>query len=217
MKIKVCGMKNPENIRQVSAMPVDYLGFIFYNRSPRFAGDLDPKELNVVPEHIVRTGVFVNSSKDFILKTARRYNLKAIQLHGAENPDFCHNLKEKGFFIIKSFSISEISDFDLCTNYAQSCDYFLFDTKTPAHGGSGIKFDWTLLSHYHGTTPFFLSGGISPTDFTITQFKLFQEISPLLFALDINSRFEIEPGMKDVEKLKNALAAYETAKSCLAC
>ncbi len=191
-------MRDSQNIQSVAALQPDYLGFIFYAKSPRYAASVDKAVLASLPESIKKVGVFVNESVEQMRKTAEEYGLDVLQLHGGETPLQCLQLSEEGYTIFKVFSIAEAADFEYLEEYEGSCDYFLFDTKTPQHGGSGQKFDWSLLDNYKGETPFFLSGGIDPDD--AEAIKNIQH--PKFVAVDINSRFEIEPALKDVEKLK---------------
>jgi len=196
MKIKVCGMKYPDNIEALSRLPIDYMGLIFYDKSPRMVEKLTLADLNILPTHIKRTGVFVKATIDFINEKISQYNLDAIQLHGNESPDFCNELNGK-IPVIKAFSISSASDFLITKDYEIYVQYFLFDTKTPQYGGSGEKFDWNILKEYEGETPFFLSGGISAQDVN----KIKEIKHPGLYAVDLNSRFETQPGLKDIELL----------------
>lgn len=206
MKIKVCGMKDPENINQLGLLPIDFMGLIFYPKSPRYAVNLDACKLSVLPDSVEKVGVFVNEDIQTIVSLINKYKLTHIQLHGVESPDFCIECRQQGVKVIKAFNVSEVSDLEIVKDYADSCDYFLFDTKTPQHGGSGLKFDWKILNEYHGTIPFFLSGGISESDIiNIQNLSL-----PQLYALDLNSRFEIEPGMKDIQKLNNFISHFKT-------
>lgn len=188
-------MCNMDNIRAVAALDPDYMGFIFHPASPRCVTSPEPLD---TPSTIRRVGVFVNARTADILTTAARYRLDTLQLHGGETPDQCHELKTAGYEIIKAFGISDKKDFTLTADYIDCCDLFLFDTRTPAHGGSGRRFDWQLLENYAGPTPFLLSGGISPRDA--------KEISkiehPMLYGVDLNSRFEIEAGIKDLNLLE---------------
>jgi phosphoribosylanthranilate isomerase len=195
LKIKVCGMRNQENIAALSDLGVDYLGFIFYDKSSRSAVDLD---FNVESNELIRTGVFVNEAVDFVQKKIKDYKLNAIQLHGDESPRYCKALIQKDLSIIKVFSIGESFDFESIKDYEEYCDYFLFDTKGKERGGNGIVFNWSLLENYKGTNPFFLSGGISPE--SIDAVKAFKHKK--LFGLDLNSKFEIEPGLKNIDQLK---------------
>ena len=198
LKIKVCGMKNPENMRALAELPIDMMGLIFYEKSPRGIDERDADRIKALSLAIPKAGVFVDASLDVILDKAEQFGLQLIQLHGKESPDFCHGLKIKGFSIIKAFHVNTIEDLKTCLPYEGCCDYFLFDTQTSQYGGSGNKFDWEILSAYTGTTPFFLSGGIAPEDAEIIKQLNF----PQLVAVDLNSRFEIAPGIKDVDKIQ---------------
>jgi phosphoribosylanthranilate isomerase len=203
MQIKVCGMKDALNIKDLVQFPINWMGLIFYEKSPRYAGDLEASALEIVPPSIQKTGVFVNASAENILERVRQYDLQAVQLHGEESPAFCRELQSQGVQVIKTFSIEKSEDLKSCIFYEDACDYYLFDTKTSKYGGSGKKFDWQALSFYEGKTPFFLSGGIDLEDAaTIHQFN-----HPGLFAVDLNSRFEILPGIKDTKKIKKFINA----------
>ena len=149
MKIKVCGMKNPDNIRQVAELPIQYMGFIFYKKSPRYVGTSFPVDLTF-PESLRRVGVFVNASEEEILEKVKQFGLTSVQLHGSETPELALSLKQKQLEVFKVFSIAEKSDFQKTALYEDCCDYFLFDTKTPLHGGSGKSFDWSV----QGKPPF---------------------------------------------------------------
>lgn len=196
MKIKVCGMKHPDNIQELSKLPIDFMGMIFYPKSPRYVDDLSESDLNVLPKNIDRVGVFVNSDVDFISEKIEKYSLDMIQLHGNESVEFCRQLN-KTIPVMKAFSIANSSDIEQADAYRGICRYFLFDTKTPHYGGSGQKFDWSVLDSYTGDTPFFLSGGISVQDA-----EEIKEIKhPLFLGVDLNSKFEIEPGLKNIELL----------------
>ena len=200
MKIKVCGMKNPENIQALAQLPIDYMGLIFYPKSPRYIRDLESSLLDILPNTISRVGVFVNENITSLLRLIEKYELSVVQLHGNESLEYCSNIKDKypKLIIIKAFNVSESSDFIKMDQYADVCDYFLFDTKTSQHGGSGLKFDWNILNEYIGNTPFFLSGGISAEDV-----DAIRKIShPKLYALDLNSKFELEPGLKNITLLE---------------
>jgi len=199
MKIKVCGMKSPDNIRELSQLPIDLMGLIFYPKSPRYIGDLAPDALDALPENIGRVGVFVNEDLQVVVDFINKYRLNYVQLHGNESPEYCINLKglSPEIKIIKAFSIAEASDFEKTKDYENRVDYFLFDTKTPQYGGSGQKFDWSILNDYTGNAPFFLSGGISAEDALLIR-KLEND---RIVGLDLNSRFEIEPGLKNIELL----------------
>lgn len=199
LKVKVCGMRDPENIAGVAACNPDFMGFIFYAKSTRFVG-YQPKSLvlDVIPESIQKVGVFVNETTEQILEVSRTWQLQVIQMHGQETPESCKQIQESGLTIFKAFSIDENFNFDALAAYENCCDYFLFDTKGHLPGGTGHKFNWQLLQNYLGKTPFFLSGGIGPDD--IESIRKFEH--PMLYGLDINSGFEISPALKDVEKVQ---------------
>lgn len=197
MKIKVCGMKHPDNIRDLGTLAIDFMGMIFYEKSPRYVDKLTLEDLNLLPQYIERVGVFVNAEIDLIIEKVNQYGLDLIQLHGNESPEFCKDLN-RTLPIIKAFSISDVMDIEQTKAYDGLQGYFLFDTKTPQYGGSGQKFDWAILDSYTGHTPFLLSGGISIDDATeIRKIK-----HPQFYGIDLNSKFEKEPGLKDIELLQ---------------
>ncbi|MEA4937435.1 N-(5'-phosphoribosyl)anthranilate isomerase [bioreactor metagenome] len=199
--IKICGLKSPENIRQVVALQPDMIGFIFYPKSPRYLNN--PKDIAklYIPPSVKRIGVFVNEAKDIILEKVKIYQLQGVQLHGDESPALCLALKQKNLRVIKAFSVSHPEDLKKCALYEGFADYFLFDTKTQGYGGSGEKFDWEIINAYKGLTPFILSGGISPEDTdAILSFK-----HARFAGIDLNSRFEVSPGEKNIESLKQFL------------
>ena len=199
MKLKICGMKYSENIKPVAALQPDYLGFIFYEKSKRNFDGIIPE----ISNQIKKTGVFVDATKEFVLGKVKRYNLKAVQLHGEESVNFCKEMKQNNIEVIKVFSVGEIFDFDQLKVYENTCDYFLFDTKGKEKGGNGITFNWKLLDNYSSNKPYFLSGGIGLEEVKNLKIFLDSEVSKNCVAIDINSRFEIKPGLKDIEKLKN--------------
>jgi phosphoribosylanthranilate isomerase len=202
MKIKVCGTKYPENIKELVRLPIDMIGFIFYEKSARYAGNLQANDLRVVPSNIQKVGVFVNATEEDIFIKISEYDLQIVQLHGDELPDFCKKIKDAGIKVIKAFQIAERYDFKKCDLYENACNYFLFDTKTPLYGGSGKKFDWEILSSYNGATPFILSGGIGREDAE----SIKKICNTKLYGVDLNSRFEIRAGEKDSEKLQKFLS-----------
>ncbi|WP_321426568.1 phosphoribosylanthranilate isomerase [uncultured Bacteroides sp.] len=193
MLIKVCGMRDAENIRQVESLGVDLIGLIFYPKSSRFV--VCPP--SYLPGKAKRVGVFVNEDQETVLTLHSQFLLNFIQLHGTESPEYCVSLRGKGLNLIKAFSVSAPADLEATEKYEGLCSYFLFDTKCEGHGGSGKQFDWSVLSHYHGKTPFLLSGGISPK--SVKELKAFHH--ERFAGVDLNSCFETAPGMKDVEKL----------------
>ncbi|MEN8122689.1 MAG: phosphoribosylanthranilate isomerase [Bacteroidota bacterium] len=203
LKLKVCGMKYPDNIRQLVKLQPDFIGFIFYDKSKRFVdNDLDISCLSI-PESIKKTGVFVNSSINDVTEKVKKYKLDLVQLHGNESPEFCMELKNSGIKITKAFQMDEDFYFDILSDYESVCDYFLFDTKTKQYGGSGNKFDWQLLEKYNNEKPFFLSGGIDLDD--VEEIKKLKELN--IYAIDINSKFEIRPAEKDINKIMTFMKA----------
>ena len=196
MIIKVCGMRDAENIRAVEALGIDLMGFIFWPRSSRFVGE-KPAYL---PENCRRVGVFVDASEQDILATVQDFRLDFLQLHGHETPETIAALKERvpGVRIIKSLAIKDSEDLAQTVAYESVCDAFLFDTKGRLPGGNGRQFDWSVLRRYKGRLPFLLSGGIGPGDEQrIREFSV-----PGCIGIDLNSRFETAPGLKDVAALK---------------
>jgi phosphoribosylanthranilate isomerase len=203
VKLKICGMRLPDNIQAVTTLQPDYLGFIFYRGSKRFVDGLTPSFVKNLPAGIRRTGVFVNEELDRVAQLAVLYGLNAVQLHGQEPVKYCIALKgllaDTDIALIKAFGVDEQFDFDTLNAYANVADYFLFDTQTPDHGGSGKVFNWSLLENYKLSKPYFLSGGIGLD--SIEQLKQINDSR--LYAIDINSRFELAPGLKDIDKLND--------------
>jgi len=196
LKIKVCGMKFTENREQVEKLGVDLLGYIFHAPSKRFIGDTPDSGL--FNANKIKVGVFVDENAFEILGLAKNMGFEYVQLHGKENPKTCGILKSQGLKIIKAFNLNEKFKFSDTRSWEKVADYFLFDTKSSQPGGSGQKFDWQILEKYNGHTPFFLSGGIGPDDA-----KSIKKINhSKLSGVDLNSGFEDEPGLKNIEKLK---------------
>ena len=191
MKLKVCGLKDRENILQVLECKPDYIGFIFYEKSSRFVDGLDAAFVKNISS-VKKVGVFVNESEEVILECVRAFGLNYVQLHGNESPESCSSL-QKRVSIIKAFQINEAFDFKELNKYNEVCDYFLFDSKSEQFGGSGKTFNHDKLAEYKLNKPYFLSGGLS-----------LENISGITnaYCLDVNSKFEISPGIKDVNKLK---------------
>ena len=197
LRIKVCGMKYTENRQQVENLDVDFLGYIFYAPSKRFIGEMPEPGLFAAEKS--KVAVFVNENAFEILGLAKNLGFEYVQLHGKENPKTCQMLKKQGLKVIKAFNVNANFNFADTENFAKVADFFLFDTKTKLPGGSGEKFDWSMLENYTGHTPFFLSGGIGPND--VESIKNLSH--PKLTGLDLNSGFEDEPGLKNIEKLKH--------------
>jgi len=190
-------MRSHENILALSDLKPDYMGFIFWKPSKRFVSTTTP----TLPSNIKKTGVFVDETFDEIKSLIETHQLQAIQLHGNENPIFCDRLKDLNVEIIKVFSIKKDFDFSTLAPYENVCDYFLFDTKGELPGGNGYAFDWEMLKSYPSSKPFFLSGGIG-----MDQLADLEDIFKLnlpLYAIDVNSKFESEAGMKKIELLKD--------------
>ena len=196
MVIKVCGIKSKENIALISTLDIDMIGLNFYPPSVRYINpNTSSSRFNSLPKRIKKVGVFVNESEENIDKIASKFDLDYIQLHGDENVDFCKSISKK-HKIIKVFRITPESDFVMVSQFSFA-DYFLFDTATKHFGGSGKKFDWSKLEEYHDDTPFFLSGGIGPDDIS----EILNYDHPQYIGIDINSKFETAPGIKDPNHL----------------
>ena len=198
-------MKFPENIRRIADLQPDFMGFIFYPKSPRYAEPLDVESLKSLPKSIKKIGVFVNESLENILTVVYKNNLDGVQLHGSENVADCHKLKETGLIVLKVFPIADAYNFKVTKAYEGSCNFFLFDTKTETYGGSGVKFDWSMLAEYTGETPFLLSGGIAADD----ALAILEINHPKFAGIDLNSKFEISPGFKNVKFLNEFLQALK--------
>ncbi|UQD56592.1 phosphoribosylanthranilate isomerase [Flavobacterium sp. K5-23] len=198
MKLKICGMKFPENIIEVGTLLPDYMGFIFWEKSARYFDGVIPE----LPKSIKKTGVFVNESVAIIVEKVIKHDLQAVQLHGKESVLFCTALKKalpENIEIIKVFSILDTFNFEELIPFESVCDFFLFDTKGRLPGGNGTTFDWKVLENYTSSKPFFLSGGIGIDEMDAVNEIL--KINLPVYAIDINSKFEIEPGLKNTELL----------------
>ena len=230
MIVKVCGMREPENIRDVAALGVDWIGFIFYPKSPRYVSqirsragiipdysvfmkheELSSKELSSkeMMRQVKRVGVFVDDMPQNIITRAVNYELDIIQLHGSESVIMIDNLRStlapsirKGIKFMKALSISTAEDILRYKEYEGHVDYFIFDTQTPLVGGSGNHFDWNMLDAYDGNTPFILSGGVGPDDAE----RVLSIRHPMFAGIDLNSQFETAPAVKNVDALKDFLA-----------
>lgn len=199
MKIKVCGITRKEDLQQLVNYQVNYAGFIFYEKSPRFAGQkIDARTVREI-EGIQKVGVFVNAPLEQVQRIIADYGLNMVQLHGDETPEYCEAIR-KSVPVIKAFRVGENVDWSaLLSAYLPVTDYFLFDTEAgKAYGGTGKRFNWELLQTYPYTHPFYLSGGIGLEETA----ELLQMKLPALFAVDVNSKFEIQPGVKNMEKVR---------------
>ena len=200
MIVKVCGMREAENIRAVEALGVDWMGFIFWEHSSRCVSQRPA----YLPTRAKRVGVFVDAPLDVVCQHVEAFGLDVVQLHGSESPAYLHDLRslcDARLLIVKAFSIATRDDLLQTSLYEGLADYFLFDTKAQLVGGNGRKFDWSVLAHYDGSTPFLLSGGIGPDDAS----RLSAFSHPRLAGIDLNSRFEAAPALKNVELLKQFL------------
>jgi phosphoribosylanthranilate isomerase len=206
MKIKICGMKYPENILAVADLQPDYLGFIFYEKSKRYVLDANKEAFSEYMFNdklrVQKVGVFVNEDVKNIIRLATEFDISVLQLHGDETPEQCEALQLLGFRVIKAFGIDNDFDFSVLGEYETVCDYFLFDTKTKDFGGSGQHFDWNLLKQYPFSKPIFLSGGLDVKDIPAIH-DLLKDVN--IHALDFNSKLEIEYGLKDAHKCEEAI------------
>ena len=199
MIVKVCGMTEADNIRQVEQCGADWMGFICYDRSPRFV----PAAPSYLPRRARRIGVFVDAGYADIIRRTDELGLHGVQLHGSEPPALCRALRKAGLTVVKTFALSHADGLEATADYADVCDFFLFDTPCPQHGGSGRAFDWQLLNGYRGHVPFLLSGGLRPESLdALASFS-----HPRWAGIDLNSGFETRPGLKDA----NALVAFLTS------
>ncbi|EAS18706.1 putative N-(5'-phosphoribosyl)anthranilate isomerase, PRAI [Flavobacteria bacterium BBFL7] len=204
MMIKVCGMRDIENINQLQELDIDFMGIIRYSKSKRYVDDLQKEKVAQQTMNKGTVGVYVNETLENILQDFIPLQLDVIQLHGNEDPAFAKALLEIDIKIFKAFQVTEEFNFDslkeweaLATQYVGKL-FFLFDTATPNYGGSGKKFNWSILDSYKGEVPFLLSGGISDKDV-----DAIKELKHKMFlGVDLNSKFETEPGVKDIEMIK---------------
>ncbi len=198
MKLKICGMKEEKNIKSIATIDPDYMGFIFWEHSPRSISIKIPE----IKKKIRKTGVFVDSSIEQIINTIKEENLQAVQLHGDETPEFCSKLiKFEKVEVIKAFNMSYNFNFEKLKLFEKSCNFFLFDTKGKLPGGNGLVFDWSILKNYKYKKPFFLSGGIGIEN--INELINLKNTNLPLYAVDVNSKFESQAGIKKLNLLKN--------------
>ena len=202
-------MRDADNIRDVEALGVDFMGFIFYDKSPR---NVETKP-DYLPEGCHRVGVFVNATVEGIVSRVKDFCLTFVQLHGDETPAFVLGLRKsleaEGLAtvkIVRSIAVASRSQVMKAQIWDGYVDGILFETPTAGYGGSGISFDWSLLSSYRGKTPFFLAGGLGME--CLPELKAFSH--PRWLGIDLNSRFEIAPGVKDVEKLQQFIKAFKS-------
>lgn len=201
MVVKVCGMREATNIRSVEALGIDLMGFIFWEKSKRNVARIP----NYLPKHCKRVGVFVNATKEEILQKVSEFSLNFIQLHGNESKEFLLNLRNalisqglQDVGIIRMVAVHSDNDARKAAEWDGIADLLLFETPSPGFGGSGRSFNWNSLSAYHGATPFLLSGGIGME--SMENLRAFHH--PKWCGIDLNSRFELSPGVKDAEQLQ---------------
>jgi len=205
MKIKVCGMVSPRNLEQVCALEPDFVGYIFYSGSARFVGaSPDPSLFNIPAPAIRKVGVFVNETLTSVKRTFELHQLQLVQLHGDESPEYCRMLSKDGIPVIKALDAG--TDRSRLEEYREFVTCFLFDTPGPGHGGTGRKFDWDLLKEIPSSPSFLLSGGIGPGD-ARTVLELDHRG---LLGVDVNSRFELSPGLKDLGKLREFMVEIKS-------
>lgn len=203
MRIKVCGMTLPEQVTALDEMGVDLAGFIFYPKSPRYMGHkISPEKMKQIKGHIAKVGVFVNMPYDELMKTVEDYRLDMVQLHGDESPHFCEKVANY-VTIVKAFRLSDGDPLDwIVRPFHEGSDMYMFDTLGAGYGGTGKKFDWNVLTKASIDKLFFLSGGIEPGDEERLKEFMKEPVAKKLFAIDINSKFEVSAGIKDMEKVK---------------
>lgn len=197
MVIKVCGLRDTDNMRQVASLTPMLVGFIFYKRSPRYVGDPQDDFLSSLPSFVHPVAVFVNASLRQVRNTVDRYGFRIVQLHGNESAGYCAELKKLGLTVFKAVGVSDGMDWESLRVYEGIVDAFVFDTRSRSHGGSGRRFDWRLLDGYRLSVPYLLSGGIGPDNVD----DIVAAMRPGMVGIDINSRFETEPGVKNVPEL----------------
>jgi phosphoribosylanthranilate isomerase len=200
IRLKVCGMRDPGNIAEVSRLYPDFLGFIFYPPSPRYVGE--GFSMPSLPHGVRRVGVFVNEETPVILQKVKDHGLDFVQLHGDEGVEQCRELKVAGVGVIKAFRVDDEMNFNETDAYRDVVDYFLFDTKGKLYGGNAMRFNWEVLSRYDQRIPFFLSGGITPEH--MTQIHQLKHMN--LAAIDVNSGVEVRPGLKDATMIESIKA-----------
>lgn len=210
MRIKVCGMTLPEQVNALSEMGVDFAGFIFYPKSPRYMGDkLPPEKFKKMGGHIAKVGVFVNLPYEDLLKTVDDYRLDMVQLHGDESPRYCEQVANY-VTVIKAFRLADNDPIDwMAKSFDESSDMYLFDTLGSGYGGTGKKFDWNVLHQAAINKLFFLSGGIEAGDENSIKTFAATPAAKKLFSLDINSKFEVSPGVKDIAKVQQFVRAIK--------
>lgn len=197
-KLKVCGLNNPKNIQEIAAIQPDFIGYIFWEHSKRFYNLTAVENLS---NSIQKVGVFVDASESEILDKIKQFDLNYVQLHGKESPSFCKKIQLLNVKVIKAFAIDSEFNFNVLDYFNDTTDFFLFDTRGENPGGNGTTFDWEILKQYKLQKPFFLSGGIGLKEIKKIHEFLKTDTGKLCYAIDINSKFETEPGLKDTAKI----------------
>lgn len=218
MLVKVCGMRDPKNIQDLLELPVDLMGLIFYKKSSRNV--LDSQAAAIVAasgDKVKRVGVFVDEAIEVIIQKVAKFKLQYVQLHGKETADDCYDVLAKSaktfgcndeLKIIKAFSVDEDFDFSTTKAYTPYCEYFIFDTKGKNAGGNGFQFDWNLLDEYKERIPFLLSGGIDADSAAAINGLNF----PKMAGVDLNSKFEKSPALKNIDLLDRFLGKLSVKK-----
>jgi phosphoribosylanthranilate isomerase len=202
-RIKVCGMTDLQQMHQLGEMGVEFAGMIFYHKSPRFVlKHLTGVQVKRAKLKVYKVGVFVNAPYDEIINHTENFGLDMVQLHGDETPKFCEKVSDY-ISVIKAFRITDTDNIPwMIKDYTEAADMYMFDTMGAGYGGTGKKFNWQMLHGLNIGKPFFLSGGIEPTDTTAIKEFAKEEVAKDLFALDVNSKFEKIPGVKDMEMVR---------------
>lgn len=213
MRIKVCGMTDLQQMHQLGTMGVEFAGMIFYHKSPRFVlKHLNGEMVKRAKLKVYKVGVFVNASYDEILNHVENFGLDMVQLHGDETPRFCEKVSDY-IQTIKAFRIGEDENIPWkVKDYYESCDMYLFDTLGAGYGGTGKKFNWEVLKEAAINKPYFLSGGIEPGDAEAVKTFVNEEAAKNLFALDVNSKFEVSPGVKDMGLVRSFVEEVRKAE-----
>ncbi|MGZ5220899.1 MAG: phosphoribosylanthranilate isomerase [Chitinophagaceae bacterium] len=214
MRIKVCGLTLPEQVKALDEMGIDFAGFIFYPKSPRYMGNkISAEKMKQIKGHIAKVGVFVNEPYDDMMRTVEEYRLDMVQLHGDETPFFCEKVSNY-VTVVKAFRLSDNDPIDwIVRPYHESTDMYMFDTMGAGYGGTGKKFDWNVLKDATVNKLFFLSGGIEPGDEENIKTFMKEPVAQKLFSVDINSKFEIAAGVKDMKKVKAFIEKLMASKS----
>lgn len=203
MKIKVCGLRCPENIDEVASLGIDMAGFIFYDKSPRMVVEVEPDVIaRLQARGVEPVALFVDETIDTVIDTMERSGFTTVQLHGGESPEYCDRLRERGLKVLKAIPIGCADDIEKCAVYNGHADMLVLDTRCACKGGSGRKFDWGLLEQAAFSTPFLLSGGIAPGDAVAVK-ELFKKMNGLMAGVDLNSKFETAPGLKSASLLSD--------------